>query len=170
MHSMKIIYIIITDISNAQTNKIILANKKLDNNLREGQNFFRRYINLEVLRETSTDSRFNKEIEIKIKRFDNNRDGLVDETNNIYAYNLKPYYLNENTSTWETMENFVYNSNDGTIKFYTSHFSLFGIFGGIEEKNLDIKNIIFYPNPFKIKEHRRCVFSNFSEDINFLSL
>ena len=88
MHSMKIIYIIITDISNAQTNKIILANKKLDNNLREGQNFFRRYINIEVLQETSTDSRFNKEIEIKKKRFDNNLDGLVDETNNIYAYNL----------------------------------------------------------------------------------
>ena len=68
------------------------------------------------------------------------------------------------------MENFVYNSNDGTIKFYTSHFSIFVIFGGIEEKNLDIKNIKFYPNPFKIKEHRRCVFSNFSEDINSLSI
>ncbi len=149
-------YINIENLASSYQN-INSANKKVNSTFKKGQNIFSKYISIEAFKESDDTkiSKFNNNIEITLKNI-----SLTSETN------LAPYYLNETTLSWEKIDNFSFDSKNKVLKFDTSHFSIFGIFAELEIENNQIKDIIFYPNPFKIKDHKNSFFAHIPSDVN----
>lgn len=142
------VYINILNLSNNLTDTIVIANRKTNEKLKKGQNIFSKYYDLKAFNATDgakIDS-FYYPIEITLKNI------FLEEN-----VTLKPYYLNEANLSWKKIENFTFDVQKGIFRFYTTHFSVFGIFAEVNSN--DLQDIIFYPNPFKTKYHGKCVFS-----------
>ncbi len=97
---------------------------------------------------TNGDTQFaaGREVELWFPYADANNDGVVDGQI-LFETELKLYWYNDRTQTWEVVPGQTINTAENYIHARLTHFSTYAVFGPAAAANLDLVTV--FPNPFR---------------------